>query len=65
MPLTEEDIQECIRLYQKEFGEILSFDEARRRAAEIMTIFEIFKEGENENPSTDPESCCGDPKKQR
>ena len=64
MSLNEDDIREFIRLYQEEFGEILPFDEAKRRAAEIMTIFEMFEEDENEDQSTDPESCYGDSKKQ-
>jgi hypothetical protein len=55
MPLTEDDIQEFIRLYQEEFGEILPLDEARRRTAEVMTIFEMCEEDENDVLNTDLE----------
>ena len=55
MSLNEDDIWEFIRLYQEEFGEVLPFDEARRRAAEVMTIFEMFEEDDNEVLNTDLE----------
>jgi hypothetical protein len=45
---TSDDIWEFIRLYQEEFGEILPFDEAKRRAAEVMTLFEMIEEDDNE-----------------
>jgi hypothetical protein len=59
MALTDDDVNEFIRLYQEEFGEILPFDEAKRRAAEVMTIFEMCEE-DDEVLNTDPEQRHGD-----
>jgi hypothetical protein len=42
MFLTDDDIHEFIRLYREEFGEILSFGDARIRAEEVLRLIEML-----------------------
>jgi hypothetical protein len=42
MALTDDDINDFVRIYREEFGEILSFADAKRRAEEVMMLLAIF-----------------------
>jgi len=40
--LTQEEILEFKRIYEEEFGEIISYQEAHDRAIEVATYFEMI-----------------------
>ncbi len=44
--LSREAIEEFKAIYQEEFGEILSDDEAREIATRLLRFFEILKYGQ-------------------
>jgi hypothetical protein len=48
MALTDDDIHEFIRLYREEFGEILSFGDARIWAEEVMTLMVMLSANGND-----------------
>ncbi len=39
MQLSDDDIQEFIEIWKKEFGETISVDDARRHATQLLTLF--------------------------
>jgi hypothetical protein len=63
MALTDDDIKEFIRLYREEFGQILPFDDARRRAEEVMTLLEMLAEHQTKVRTEEQESSDDDPDK--
>jgi hypothetical protein len=48
MFLTDDDINEFIRIHKEEFGGDLSFAEASRMAEELMALFVMLAEDEPE-----------------
>jgi hypothetical protein len=44
MPLNDEDTNEFIRLYKEEFREDISFDDAKARAEDVITLLLMLME---------------------
>ena len=52
MALTDDDINEFMRLYREEFGEILSFGNASTRAEEVIMLLAMLAEDEEVRTET-------------
>ena len=48
MPLTEDDINEFIKLYKEEFDEDISFPDAKARAEGVITLLLMLVEPPDE-----------------
>ena len=51
--LTDDDVNEFIKFYREEFGEILPFADAKQRAEEVMMLLEMLFI-DSETPEEDP-----------
>jgi hypothetical protein len=54
MPLNDEDINEFMRLYKEEFGEEISFADAKARANELLALLLVLEE-QPQKPEEDTE----------
>jgi hypothetical protein len=48
--LSDDDVEEFRRLMAAEFGEELSYDEAWRRAQEVVSLFRMLVDAANSRP---------------
>jgi hypothetical protein len=53
MTLTDDEVYVFIELYRKEFGEILSFADAKRRAGEVMLLLQLLLDEDLADPHDD------------
>ena len=42
MDISDEDVKEFQQLYKQEFDEDISYDEARERFSELLTLYQIL-----------------------
>ncbi len=62
MRISEEELQEFIQLYKKEFGEELSMTEASEVAGNFVSLYELLAEplpGEQNSPTSSQSDSAG------